>query len=154
MGLKGYRLWAMGQLDSTWRAPPLVDVLNLAVGAASLGGVAEGVESKRSFNQEITHISRFQAVPRVGSHHQAPLQALTGQLHSTAVQLCPHLGGDVAQHGGAGLLDVALHVLALFELVANGAVGFLRVGLSVDAGFLVEVADGGPAWRVQGGFRV
>jgi hypothetical protein len=23
MGLKGYRLWAMGQLDSTCRAPPL-----------------------------------------------------------------------------------------------------------------------------------
>jgi hypothetical protein len=24
MGLKGYRLWAMGQLDSTCRAPPRV----------------------------------------------------------------------------------------------------------------------------------
>jgi hypothetical protein len=23
MGLKGYRLWVMGQLDSTCRAPPL-----------------------------------------------------------------------------------------------------------------------------------
>ena len=24
MGLKGYRLWVMGQLDSTCRAPPLL----------------------------------------------------------------------------------------------------------------------------------
>jgi hypothetical protein len=27
MGLKGYRLWAMGQLDSTCRAPPLLLLL-------------------------------------------------------------------------------------------------------------------------------
>jgi hypothetical protein len=27
MGLKGYRLWAMGQLDSTCRAPPPRDLL-------------------------------------------------------------------------------------------------------------------------------
>jgi hypothetical protein len=27
MGLKGYRLWAMGQLDSTCSAPPLVRVV-------------------------------------------------------------------------------------------------------------------------------
>jgi hypothetical protein len=28
MGLKGYRLWAMGQLDSTCRAPPLSALMN------------------------------------------------------------------------------------------------------------------------------
>jgi hypothetical protein len=33
MGLKGYRLWVMGQLDSTCRAPPLgkVPVRDVAV---------------------------------------------------------------------------------------------------------------------------
>jgi hypothetical protein len=30
MGLKGYRLWVMGQLDSTCRAPPLGSSLGVA----------------------------------------------------------------------------------------------------------------------------
>jgi hypothetical protein len=31
MGLKGYRLWAMGQLDSTCRAPPRRALFSRAV---------------------------------------------------------------------------------------------------------------------------
>ena len=59
-----------------------------------------------------------------------------------------HLGGDVAQQGGAGLLDVALHVLSLLELIAHRLVRLLLVMLALVAGFLVEVSDGGP--EVQG----
>jgi hypothetical protein len=40
MGLKGYRLWAMGQLDSTCRAPPR------ARGRARFVAVRVGFESK------------------------------------------------------------------------------------------------------------
>jgi hypothetical protein len=54
MGLKGYRLWAMDQLDSTCRAPPR-GPLFCARTDSSLG-VAVQVErvSKRS-SQDITH---------------------------------------------------------------------------------------------------
>jgi hypothetical protein len=49
MGLKGYRLWVMGQLDSTCRAPPRhpalpvfdVDVVNLQVIREARGVDAE-----------------------------------------------------------------------------------------------------------------
>jgi hypothetical protein len=42
MGLKGYRLWAMGQLDSTCRAPPRgLEVVDVRVHAPR-GGGAEG----------------------------------------------------------------------------------------------------------------
>ena len=37
MGLKGYRLWAMGQLDLTGRAPPRCDGDGKAVEAHQLG---------------------------------------------------------------------------------------------------------------------
>jgi hypothetical protein len=33
MGLKGYRLWVMGQLDSTCRAPPRMTRYCLGLGA-------------------------------------------------------------------------------------------------------------------------
>jgi hypothetical protein len=33
MGLKGFRLWVMGQLDSTCAAPPLVFLRSLAAAA-------------------------------------------------------------------------------------------------------------------------
>jgi hypothetical protein len=32
MGLKGYRLWVMGQLDSTCRAPPRVGAVSVRHG--------------------------------------------------------------------------------------------------------------------------
>ena len=41
MGLKGYMLWVMGQLDSTCRAPPQV-VLEADVERVKLGGGAVG----------------------------------------------------------------------------------------------------------------
>jgi hypothetical protein len=35
MGLKGYRLWDMGQLESTCRAPPRESLLYLSTAASS-----------------------------------------------------------------------------------------------------------------------
>ena len=43
MGLKGYRLWAMGQLDSTCRAPPCATPEPENIEAGGDGGGKDGV---------------------------------------------------------------------------------------------------------------
>jgi hypothetical protein len=50
MGLKGYRLWVMGQLDSTCRAPPQATLHELVVGvdlsemSATLASILSSVQ--------------------------------------------------------------------------------------------------------------
>jgi hypothetical protein len=50
MGLKGYRLWVMGQLDSTCRSPPLAVLgrASAAAGSPGGGGVSLGGNPKRA----------------------------------------------------------------------------------------------------------
>jgi hypothetical protein len=65
MGLKGYRLWVMGQLDSTCRAPPrhhevprlLQRLEHLhAVGVAQHRGVALQVAFERQTLKPVFHL--------------------------------------------------------------------------------------------------
>jgi hypothetical protein len=48
MGLKGYRLWAMGQLDSTCRAPPYSPMVAL--------GNASSAEQKPPMSEKVEHV--------------------------------------------------------------------------------------------------
>jgi hypothetical protein len=48
MGLKGYRLWVMGQLDSTCSAPPLAERgARLEHGASARGAAAHDGDAAR-----------------------------------------------------------------------------------------------------------
>jgi hypothetical protein len=44
MGLKGYRLWVMGQLDSTCSAPPQLGVVQVAVAVEAAVGLRAAAE--------------------------------------------------------------------------------------------------------------
>jgi hypothetical protein len=61
MGLKGYRLWGMGQLDSTCRAPPGVTGREYDTAAAAAAAVAlPPASSARLQGLDTTrHISRY-----------------------------------------------------------------------------------------------
>jgi hypothetical protein len=59
MGLKGYRLWAMGQLDSTCRAPPRVMSVSRseqAVRDDNPRSVALQVEFERQILKPVFHL--------------------------------------------------------------------------------------------------
>jgi hypothetical protein len=56
MGLKGYRLWAMGQLDSTCRAPPLPLPLSRALALALVQVVAVQVAFERQNLKPVFHL--------------------------------------------------------------------------------------------------
>jgi hypothetical protein len=56
MGLKGFRLWAMGKMISTCSAPPLADGDQLVDGVAQLGVLPVGWNGTHSRVSDWLHV--------------------------------------------------------------------------------------------------